>query len=68
MINIIDLGARGGLNFDVKKFTKEVSVFALELDPDECKQLNDIEKTILPLELNTSPWHLVPDMKHAISI
>ena len=47
MINIIDLGARGGLNFDVKKFTKEVSVFALELDPDECKKLNDIENNNL---------------------
>lgn len=43
MINIIDLGARGGLNFDVKKFTSEVKVYAIELDPDECARLNELE-------------------------
>ena len=45
MINIIDLGARGGLNFDIEKFVSEVRVFAIELDPNECARLNAIEKT-----------------------
>ena len=47
MINVIDLGARGGLNFDVGKFTSEVQVFAIELDPNECKRLNKIEEVNL---------------------
>ena len=44
MINIVDLGARGGLNFDVERFTSEFRVFAIELDPEECSRLNEIEK------------------------
>ena len=44
MINIVDLGARGGLNFDIEEFTSEVQVFAIELDPIECARLNAIEK------------------------
>jgi FkbM family methyltransferase len=45
MINIVDLGARGGLNFEVSKFTSDFRVFAIELDPVECSRLNAIEKT-----------------------
>jgi FkbM family methyltransferase len=44
MINIIDLGARGGLNFDIRKFNSEVQVFAIELDLNECARLNELEK------------------------
>lgn len=40
MINIIDIGARGGLNFELNKFSSPLAVYAFELDDKECERLN----------------------------
>lgn len=40
MISIIDVGARGGLNFDPNKFASDMTVYAFELDDIECARLN----------------------------
>jgi FkbM family methyltransferase len=40
MISVIDIGARGGLNFDLNKFSSSLTVYAFELDAKECERLN----------------------------